>query len=236
MGYLFETEARFTGLPRASFGLFAIADRDERRARIIEVIHPALERLGQDLVDRLAAEETQPLQPHLPRLDWPRGYQPFCTWLALSSAVQGYQAGAQLNVGVHRDHVALRLGWDTSAPSFGRFEFLCRHGQLGPLLGELAEHEQLEFRVYAAADWPAGSRQVFASREDLDGSFDEVRRHGVWWELGRRHELPADLDHVCSPALGQEAAELFQSLLPLYERIAPDWPPTAIRRTRKGLS
>ena len=28
-----------------------------------------------------------------------------CTWLALSREAHGYQAGPQLNVGVHADHV-----------------------------------------------------------------------------------------------------------------------------------
>ena len=65
------------------------------------------------------------LHAHLPRLDWPRDYQPFCTWLALSHHGQGYLAGPQLNGGVHSSYVAVRLGWDTSQAPFGRFEFLC---------------------------------------------------------------------------------------------------------------
>lgn len=217
---LFEPDPRFGGLPREGFELFLIGNRDERRRRIVEAIHPALTLLGEDLVERLNPRAERPLHAHLPRLDWPRDYQPFCTWLALSRESQGYQAGAQLNVGVHADHVALRLGWDTAADAFGRFEFLCRHGGLGPELARVAQRHDLDLRVYAAAPWPAGSEEVFRSRDDLAGSFAEVRRRGVWWELGRVHALPAALDHVCSPALGREVGELFAALLPCYDRIA----------------
>jgi hypothetical protein len=217
---LFEPDARFEGLPATGFGVFAIADRDERRHAILTTIHPALERLGQDLLASLGPHCTTALHPHLPRLDWPRDYQPFCTWLVLSHAAQGYQAGAQLNVGVHADHVSYRLGWDTAADAFGRFEFLCRHGGLGPELVEAGARGGLALRVYAAAAWPRGSSLVFESATDVAGSFDEVRRRGVWWELGRRLELPAELPRVSSPALGVEIAEAFRALLPLFERIA----------------
>ena len=79
--------------------------------------------------------------------------------------------------------------------------------------------------VYGAAAWPEGSRHVFCSESDIAGSFAEVTRHGVWWELGRRHDLPAALDHLSSPALGTEAAEIFEALLPIYERIAGETGP-----------
>ena len=66
---------------------------------------------------------------------------------------------------------------------------------------------------------PSGSRCVFESADDLAGSFDEVARRGVWWELGRRFELPGERDVVCSPALGREALRVLGALLPIYDRI-----------------
>ena len=154
---LFESELQFDGLPEAGFDLFELDDRDERRHEIVRTIHPALALLGEDLVERLNSRAEQPLHPHLPRLDWPRDYQPFCTWLALSTEAHGYQAGPQLNVGVHRDYVAVRLGWDTSAPAFGRFEFLASVGDLGQTLRDLVPPDDLRFRVYAASPWPEAS-------------------------------------------------------------------------------
>jgi hypothetical protein len=215
--WLFRPAARFQGLPADGFGAFEVRDREERRRAIVEAFHPALKLLGEDLIEGLGAPA---LHAHLPRLDWPKGYQPFCTWLALSRQAHGYQSHAQLNVGVHRDHVGLRLGWDASADLFGRFEFLCRHGHLGDAMGGLAETEGLAFRVYAAAPWPEGSRLVFASPSDWRGAFDEVRRRGVWFELGVRLELPADLPRVTSPDLGAEAGRVLSALLPLHDRIA----------------
>lgn len=225
MATLFGPEARFEGLPADGFELFDLQDREQRRRAIIETIHPALAELGEDLLERLNPHATNALHSALPRLDWPRGYQPFCTWLALSREPHGYQGGAQLNVGVHRDHVALRLGWDCSADAFGRFEFFSLYGPLKNTLIECARDHSLFFRVYAAAGWPQGSRLVFCSESDIVGSFAEVARHGVWWELGRRHDLPAALDHVTSPALAKEAAEVFKALLPIYERIAGETGP-----------
>ena len=215
---LFPDPGRFGGLPEAGFDLFVLPDREERRAAILRTIHPALEDLGEDLVRRLDPAAAKPLHAHLPRLDWPKGYQPFCTWLALSFRSQGYQAGPQLNVGVHRDHVAVRLGWDTGAAGFGRFEFLCRLGHLDELLRAVVAKLDLRIRVFAAAPWPDGSTCVFESDSDLAGSFEEVRRRGVWWEVGRRYEWPGDRDCITSPALGEEAARVLAGLLPVYER------------------
>ena len=110
---------------------------------------------------------------------------------------------------------AVTFGGLFISDAFGRFEFLARHGALGRDLVRVASAHDLRFRVYAAAPWPQGSARVFESAQDLAGSFDEVRRRGVWWELGRRHELPAELDFVCSPELGAEASRLFAALLPL---------------------
>jgi len=203
--------------------VFAIEDREARRRAIIETFHPALAALGQDLLDQLAPDsetpEEHPLHVHLPRLAWPRGYEPFATWMALSRDAHGYQAGPQLNVGVHADHVAVRLGWDTASSFFGRFEFLSRHGDLGRGLLDAAVALGLHFRVYAAAPWPRGSRMVFESVGDIPGSFDEVRQRGVWWELGRRYSLSEALPVITSAELGVQAARIFTALLPLYDRI-----------------
>jgi hypothetical protein len=219
---LFEEPPKFKGLPEAGFDTFAIRDSERRRRAIIESIHPALSDLGEDLLKVLAAQAAEPLHPHLPRLDWPPGYQPFCTWLALSREKQSYQAGPQLNLGIHADHVAVRLGWDTSSDFFGRFEFLCRHGDLGSHLAELAEGEKLRFRVYASARWPEGSRCLFESPDDLRLSFDEARRGGVWWEVGRRYGLPGAMPLVSSAGFGQEVADIFSAMLPVYDRIVGD--------------
>ena len=217
---LFEPPLRFGGLPAEGFRVFAIRDREERRRAIIGAFHPALQDLGEDLLERLGPSAAAPLHAHLPRLDWPRGYQPFGTWLALSREAQGYQAGPQLNVGVHADHVAIRLGWDTAATTFGRFEFLVRHGGLGEEMTRLAAEESLQFRVYAAEPWPRGSRMVHESATDWSGAFAEVSRRGVWFELGERREIPAELAWASSPALGSDACRILKALLPLYDRLA----------------
>ncbi len=212
-----EPREGFTGLPAAGFALFRIPDRRARREAILEQIHPALRALGEELRGRL--ETPWPLHLHLPRLDWPRGYEPFCTWLVLSAHRQGYQAGPQLNVGVHADHVAVRLGWDVEAAGFGRFEFLCRYGGLGEQMAELARQHGLSFRVYAGAAWPEGARLVYASAADWPGAFEQARRHGNWFELGRRYELPEALELVTSRSFLEEAARVLGALCPLYARI-----------------
>jgi len=222
---LFDPQRRFTGLPRKGFELFSIPADGQRRRAIIEQIHPALELLGEDLLLLLNKQAALPLHAHLPRLDWPRGYRPFCTWLALSRESQGYQAGAQLNVGVHAQHVTVRLGWDTATDAFGRFEFLARHGSLGRELTQLIAQPELHYRVFASAPWPAGSRCVHES-DDLVGSFDCLRQTGVWWEIGRHYDLPGALDHLCSPAFGEDVFEIFGRLLPVYEHVAGDLPPS----------
>jgi len=216
---LFEQAPKFKGLPEEGFDTFALADRVARRKAIIDTIHPALEALGEDLLARLSPRAAEPLHVHLPRLDWPRDYQPFCTWLALSRKAQGYQSGPQLNLGVHADHVTARLGWDTSSESFARFGFLCRHGEVGDVLHGLAAEQDLVFRVYAAAPWPRGSRRVVETRDDVARAFDEARQRGVWWELGRRYDLPRAMPLVCSAEFGREVSSLFAALLPAYDRI-----------------
>ncbi len=217
---LFAPPARVRGLPAEGFEVFDRADRDERRRAIVETFHRPLGELAEDLLAFLGPAAARPLHAHLPRLDWPRDYQPFCTWLALSREAHGYQQGPQLNLGVHRDHVALRLAWDTSVDRFGRFEFLCIRGGLGPDLAAAAHEHGLRFRLYGSAPWPEGSRLVFESADDWPGSFREVGRHGNWWEMGVRYDLPAALPLVGSPDLGTEARRVFGALLPLYDRIA----------------
>lgn len=225
MPLLFEQTPNFSGLPESGFAVFSIEDREARRQAIIDAFHPSLKTLGEDLLARLSPREDEvdsdqaPLHLHLPRLDWPRGYQPFCTWLAISREAHGYQTGPQLNVGVHADHVASRLGWDTSSDFFGRFEFLCRRGDLGRELLRLADELNLQFRVYASAPWPEGSKRVFESADDLEGSFLELEQRGVWWEMGRRYDLADATDVICTERLGTEAAEIFEALLPICDRI-----------------
>ncbi len=219
MAMLFRPAARFRGLPQEAFRAFGIRDRESRRRAIVEGFHPGLRLLGEDLLEILGPRTEAPLHAHLPRLDWPQGYQPFCTWLAVSHESHGYQAGPQLNVGVHEDYVAIRLGWDPAADAFGRFEFLCRHGGLGAALAGIAADREFRFRVYAAAGWPQGSRLVFESGSDWSGSFDEVRRRGVWWEVGLRFDLPGAAALVHSASLGGRAADEFSILLPCVDRI-----------------
>jgi hypothetical protein len=216
---LFRPAPRFDGLPAEAFDAFAIEEREPRRRAILSGFHPALKLLGEDLIEVLSPLAAAPLHAHLPRLDWPAGYQPFCTWLALSHEGHGYQTAPQLNVGVHRDHVAIRLGWDTEAAGFGRFEFLCRHGGLGDALAGVAREKALAFRVYAAAPWPEGSHRVFESASDWAGSFAEARRRGVWWELGERYDLPQAAEWLAGSRLLDEAVRIFAALLPYLDRI-----------------
>ena len=81
---LFHEPPKFDGLPREGFETFGMPHADQRRQAIIETIHPALEALGEDLLNSLNRRAAEPLHRHLPRLDWPRGYEPFCTWMACS--------------------------------------------------------------------------------------------------------------------------------------------------------
>jgi hypothetical protein len=217
---LFEAPFRFPGLPESGFAAFAIPDRVARREAILAAFHPPLRVLADDLLEHLRPHTALTLHAHLPRLDWPAGYQPFCTWLALSHQTHGYQSGPQLNVGVHADHVAIRLAWDASAPGFGRFEFLCRFAGLGEALAQAAREHGLRVRVYAAAAWPEGSRLVHESESDFDGAFQEVARRGVWFEVGERLDLPGAMAVVTSEKLAERASTVFQALLPHFERLA----------------
>ena len=216
---LLRPPPRFPGFLRTDFDVFAIHDREERRREIIAAFHPTLKLLADDILPLLNDRGGAPFHAHLPRLDWPKGYVPFCTWLAFSRLPHGYQAGPQLNVGIHADHVAARLAWDAAADAFGRFEFRARVAGLGDALAQAAESAGLEFRVYAAAPWPEGSRCIFVSPTDWDGAFAEVARRGVWWEVGRRWDLPAAFDVVTSPEWSGLVADVLEALVPLYERI-----------------
>ena len=60
---------------------------------------------------------------------------------------------------------------------------------------------------------------VFESATDWDGAFLEVARRGVWWELGRRWELPASFELVTTPAWSDAVADVCVALAPLYGRI-----------------
>ncbi|ANM30212.1 hypothetical protein ABI59_12440 [Acidobacteria bacterium Mor1] len=212
---LFEDQYRFEGLPLDRFGVFGTPDRRARRRQILDAFHPPLDLLAHELLARLNdGGDKAPLRAHLPRLDWPAGYQPFCTWLALSPEAHGYQQKAQLNLGVHPDYVALRLGWDASQTSFSRFEFRARHGGLGKRMAEIARENDLEFRVYASAKWPIGSRCVYRSAVDWQGAFEEVRRRGVWFELGRRYDLSDAGPLIGSDELAREALRVFRAVLP----------------------
>jgi len=216
---LFDDSPLFTGFPPEGFAVFSIAHREERRRAIIAAFHSQLEALGKLVIRRLAKKSSSELHAHLPQLNWPPGYQPFCTWLALSFELHGYQDGPQLNLGIHADHLAVRLGWDTRSDRFGRFEFLCRHGGLGRRLTDCMAAQPMKIRVYTSARWPQGSRITFETETDVAGSFDEVSRRGVWWEIGCRFDLPAQAELVASPEFGRQAIDLFETLLPLYERI-----------------
>ena len=209
----------FPGFRRESFEVFAIRDREERRRAIIDAFHPVLRLVADDLKPLLDEGPRGAFHAHLPQLNWPKGYVPFCTWLAFSRIPHGYQASPQLNVGIHADHVSPRLAWDVTADAFGRFEFLCRHGGLGALPAEAAATGKLRFRVYAAAPWPVGSRCVLASATDWQGAFDEVARRGVWWELGRLWELPASFEAIGRPAWSDDVRDVFETLKPLYDRV-----------------
>ena len=216
---LLRPPPKFPGFRPEDFDVFAIREREARRRAIIEAFHPGLKLLADDILLLLNEAPGAPFHAHVPRLDWPKGYVPFCTWLAFSRLPHGYQAGPQLNVGVHADFVAARLAWDTSADAFGRFEFRCRVAKLSEALAKAAASAGLTFRVYAAVPWPEGSRCVFTSETDWDEAFIEVARRGVWWELGRRWDLPASFELVGTPAWSGAVADVLLALRPLYEKI-----------------
>ena len=111
---LLRPPPRFPGFRREDFDAFAIREREVRRRAIIEAFHPGLKLLADDALLLLNEAQAAPFHAHVPQLNWPKGYVPFCTWLALSRLPHGYQAGPQLNVGVHANFVAARLACSAS--------------------------------------------------------------------------------------------------------------------------
>ena len=87
-------------------------------------------------------------------------------------------------------------------------------GRAGRRLHRTVGEENLKIRVYAAAPWPEGSREVFVSAEDLAGSFEAVRRNGVWWEIGLKLPCREKSKTIGSAVLGEEVERVFQALLP----------------------
>jgi hypothetical protein len=66
---------------------------------------------------------------------------------------------------------------------------------------------------------PVGSRCVFESATDWDQAFIEVARRGVWWELGRRWDLPDAFDLVTAPEWSGKVGDVFEALAPAYRLI-----------------
>ena len=71
----------------------------------------------------------------------------------------------------------------------------------------------------APDDFRADPRVEFPETTDLPATFDEVNRRGVWWELGRRFEVPGELPLISSAEFGREAAGIFERMLPVYDLI-----------------
>jgi hypothetical protein len=214
-------ELRFPGFALEDFDCFAILDRRRRRAEILSRFHPRLAALGEDLLAAFRARGITGLYPHLPQLNWPRNYEPFCTWLALSNQPHRYQRLAQLNVGVHRPYVAVRLGFDTAADEFGRFLFLLTHGDLGEILERVAVPAGLRCRVYKKAPWPEGSRAIFDSGEDFLAGVRVAERDGAnWFEVGKVLGVEDAAKELSSPGFAGTCAEILLALYPLYRRLA----------------
>jgi uncharacterized protein DUF1054 len=212
---------RFPGFAPEDFETFRIPDRHFRREEILRLVHPKLAALGEDLLSELRRRGIDGIHPHLPQLNWPPGYQPFCTWLAFSTQPHRYQQLAQLNVGVHEPYVSVRLGFDTAGESFGRFLFLMSHGDLPQVLSRVAVPAGLRCRVYRRAPWPEGSRAVYDSGDDfLRGVQAAEREGGNWFEVGRiftRRDHSADL---ARPDFAATAGEILLTLYPVFRRLA----------------
>jgi hypothetical protein len=211
---------RFPGFFPEDFAAFRIADRGRRREEILRLLHPKLAALGEDILADFRRRGIEGLHPHLPQLNWPPGYQPFCTWLALSSHPHRYQQLAQLNVGIHEPYVSVRLGFDTAGEGFGRFLFLMSHGDLPRVLDRIAIPAGLRCRVYRTAPWPEGSRAVFDSGEDfLRGVQAAERAGGNWLEVGKiftRRDCGAAL---ASADFAATAAGILLTLYPIFRRL-----------------
>ncbi len=211
---------RFPGFAREDFETFRIADHHRRREEIIRLIHPKLALLGEDLLADFQSRGIEGLHPHLPLLNWPPRYKPFCTWLAISTQPHGYRQMAQLNVGVHEPYVSVRLGFDTAGEAFGRLLFLMSHGDLAQVLRSIAAPAGLRCRVYTPAPWPEGSRAIFDSGDDfLRGVRAAEQEGGNWFEVGRIFTRQDHGAELARPEFAATAAEILVTLYPVFRRL-----------------
>jgi hypothetical protein len=212
---------RFPGFEPGDFETFRIRDRHHRREEILRLLHPKLKALGEDILSDFRRRGIEGLHPHLPQLNWPPGYEPFCTWLALSTHPHRYQQLAQLNVGVHEPYVSVRLGFDTAGEAFGRFLFLMSHGDLPSVLDRIAAPARLRCRVYRHAPWPEGSRVIFDSGEAfLRGVQAAERENGNWFEVGRVFTRQDHGVELGQPEFAATAAGILMDVYPVFRRLA----------------
>ena len=212
---------RFPGFVPEDFTVFRIPDRARRREEILRQVHPKLAALGEDVLSDFRRRGIEGLFPHLPQLNWPPGYQPFCTWLALSTQPHRYQELAQLNVGVHEPFVAVRLGFDTSGFAFGRLLFLISHGDFKEVLARIAVPAGLRCRVYRRVPWPEGSKALFDSGEDfLKGVQVAEKEEAHWFEIGKTFTRDGNEEELSRPEFAESAARIFLTLYPIFRRLA----------------
>ena len=212
---------RFPGFSPTDFEIFRIPDRDRRREAILQNIHPKLAALGEDILGDFRRRGIEGLHPHLPQLHWPPSYQPFCTWLAISTQPHRYQDLAQLNVGVHEPYVAVRLGFDTGGAAFGRFLFLMSHGDLKQALDRVAVPAGLRCRVYRRVPWPEGSRAIFDTGHDFLQGVRAAEREGAnWLEIGRIFTRESHATELARPEFAATATEILLTLYPIFRRLA----------------
>ncbi len=212
---------RFPGFLPEDFLPFRIRERSRRREEILARLHPKLEALGSDILADFRSRGIEGLYPHLPQLNWPRGYEPFCTWLAISTQPHRYQHLAQLNVGVHAPYVTVRLGFDTAGEIFGRFLFLMSHGDLPEVLARIAVPAGLRCRAYRKAPWPEGARAVFDSGDDFLAGVKAAEREGAnWFEVGRIFTRDGHTDELSKPEFAEAAAAILLVLYPVFRRLA----------------
>jgi hypothetical protein len=212
---------RFPGFAPEDFACFLVPDHHRRREEILRILHPKLALLGEELLADFRRRGIEGLHAHLPQLNWPPGYHPFCTWLALSAQPHRYQQLAQLNVGVHEPYVSVRLGFDTAGESFGRFLFLMSHGDLSQVLSRVAVPAGLRCRVYRKAPWPEGSRAIFDSGDDfLRGVRAAEREGGNWFEVGKIFSRRDHGEELAKSEFATVAAGILMTLYPVFRRLA----------------
>jgi hypothetical protein len=215
------TRYRFPGFAPEDFRVFHIPDRADRRQEILRVFHPKLAALGEDILADFRRRGIEGLHPHLPHLNWPPGYQPFCTWLALSTQPHRYQDMAQLNVGVHEPFVSVRLGFDTSGSAFGRFLFLMTHGDLPATLERVVVPAGLRCRVYRRVPWPEGSRALFDTGHDfLQGIRAAEEGKADWLEIGKVLTRESAGEELARPEFAATATSVLLTLYPVFRRLA----------------